>query len=394
MLLNLVIQALTDHWDSVLDQLTTESGLRLRVLAEQFSAPEAAPDARLDAALELTGLVASELPPGHPVRLVVSRGAGSRATPAAASAPSHRELAGNLRRVLGFSEPAPEPDGIETRGQDGTVVRYPDGNSARNPGGESARNLLQDSDRDSEHGRDLGLASDWDPDPSAGRDRTRCAGRVSDRNRDLGADSDWDDDLSVSRGRDRDLGPDSDWNHDLSMGRDRDRDPGRESGWDHDLGVGGNQDRDQDADSGWNGGPGPGLSRGRGRDPGSDPADSRPPGPAADIEREAVARLLRVPALSEAGLRGRGADPRQAHLIRLSGQGGPRYPAFQFDASGRPLPLVLAVNELLDADADPWGAADWWLGRNTWLGGRVPASLIGQDADAVLATAWATAQDD
>ncbi|MEE1772770.1 hypothetical protein PUR34_32600 [Streptomyces sp. JV185] len=56
---------------------------------------------------------------------------------------------------------------------------------------------------------------------------------------------------------------------------------------------------------------------------------------------------------------------------------GTRYPAFQFAGhGGAPIPVVRRVNRLLLADQDPWGAADWWLSSNEWLGGR-PATLLG-----------------
>jgi hypothetical protein len=113
-----------------------------------------------------------------------------------------------------------------------------------------------------------------------------------------------------------------------------------------------------------------------------------------EIERLAKARLLAAPALSPAQLRGRGGDPEQTHLIRLKSGDGVRLPVFQFDVAGRPLRLVLAVNRLLEADADPWGVADWWLGRNAWLD-ATPADLIGRVADEVLlATARAIVEGD
>ena len=39
-------------------------------------------------------------------------------------------------------------------------------------------------------------------------------------------------------------------------------------------------------------------------------------------------------------------------------------------------PDLRILLRLLDADDDPFGVADWWLGRNAWLEG-VPADLIG-----------------
>lgn len=102
-------------------------------------------------------------------------------------------------------------------------------------------------------------------------------------------------------------------------------------------------------------------------------------------------RLLQEPSLTAAELRTEfRQDPDRPHLIRLARPGGPtRLPAFQFDAEGRPLPVVLAVNELLDSAGDPWGVADWWLGPNLWLG-RPPAQLLGTCPDAHLLAAAST----
>jgi hypothetical protein len=107
------------------------------------------------------------------------------------------------------------------------------------------------------------------------------------------------------------------------------------------------------------------------------------PASPAEIARAAEAQLLTAPAVSDTELRRRGGDPDQAHLIALDGPEGRRLPAFQFDASGQPIALVLDINALLDADADPWGVADWWLGRNSWLA-QPPAQALGRVADAVL----------
>jgi hypothetical protein len=113
------------------------------------------------------------------------------------------------------------------------------------------------------------------------------------------------------------------------------------------------------------------------------------PTPEAIVEG-AVEWLLAMPALSAAEVRGRGQDPDHPELIRLErGDGVVQLPAFQFDAAGRPIQIVLTVNRLLGAEDDPWGAADWWLGPNAWLG-AVPADLIGQvDENVLLATAKA-----
>ncbi|MDT3396578.1 hypothetical protein RKE29_07970, partial [Streptomyces sp. B1866] len=95
-------------------------------------------------------------------------------------------------------------------------------------------------------------------------------------------------------------------------------------------------------------------------------------------------RLLAAPALTRAQVPDGPGFPAVRGLIALSDDGGGlRYPAFQFEAGGMPWPAVVAVNGLLRADADPWGAADWWLSDHAWWGGP-PAGLLGHARDAEL----------
>ncbi|WP_327174545.1 hypothetical protein OG599_03990 [Streptomyces sp. NBC_01335] len=95
--------------------------------------------------------------------------------------------------------------------------------------------------------------------------------------------------------------------------------------------------------------------------------------------------LLGEPALSAAEARARCGGAPPPELIRLlDPPNGDRYPEFQFPrGSGTPHEVVLTVNRLLLADIDPRGAASWWLGSNTWLGGS-PASLLGRLPDQEL----------
>ena len=119
----------------------------------------------------------------------------------------------------------------------------------------------------------------------------------------------------------------------------------------------------------------------------ADPALS----PSGWILDSVVERLLGVPALTEAEVRGRGSDPADPGLIRLErADGGGQWPAFQFAPAAGPLPVVRAVNQLLGAAADPVGVADWWLSKNGWLDdqpcrliGRVPDDLLVQAARAI-----------
>ncbi|MFC5719139.1 hypothetical protein ACFP1Z_02935 [Streptomyces gamaensis] len=114
------------------------------------------------------------------------------------------------------------------------------------------------------------------------------------------------------------------------------------------------------------------------------------PGPeTVAVIAEVQRRLLTAPSLSaeEAKKRCAGRPPRE--LIRLDDPvRGARYPAFQFTLGrgGAPLPVVRQVNRILLAEVDPWGAADWWLSGNAWLGGP-PVTLLGVLPDASLAGA-------
>lgn len=99
------------------------------------------------------------------------------------------------------------------------------------------------------------------------------------------------------------------------------------------------------------------------------------------------AGLLRAPALTEEEVRRRGADPGDPGLIGLERADGARqWPAFQFAPDGGAVPVVREVNQLLDAAANPLGAADWWLSRNSWLGDQ-PSQLLGRVPDDYLVRA-------
>ncbi|MEU1778204.1 MULTISPECIES: hypothetical protein [Streptomyces] len=115
------------------------------------------------------------------------------------------------------------------------------------------------------------------------------------------------------------------------------------------------------------------------------------PEPGADtaaVVTEVRRRVLTAPSFSADEARSRcagGRPPRE--LIRLDDPlRGARYPAFQFalGSGGPPVPVVREVNRLLMAHVDPWGAADWWLSGNTWLGGP-PVSFLGAVPDEELA---------
>jgi len=67
-------------------------------------------------------------------------------------------------------------------------------------------------------------------------------------------------------------------------------------------------------------------------------------------------RLLEAPAYSAAEVRYRGEDPDQPQLIRLVREdSGVQLPAFQCDASGRAIPVVLAANPTTGRRRGPLG---------------------------------------
>ena len=72
----------------------------------------------------------------------------------------------------------------------------------------------------------------------------------------------------------------------------------------------------------------------------------------------------------------------RSELIGLPTDRGHRYPQFQFDETWREIHRVVRdVNVRLDALADPWGVASWWLTPHVRLGAR-PADLVGVDRQA------------
>ncbi|WP_326611057.1 hypothetical protein OIE62_23500 [Streptomyces scopuliridis] len=95
-------------------------------------------------------------------------------------------------------------------------------------------------------------------------------------------------------------------------------------------------------------------------------------------------RLLSYPMLDDWAAEAHGRTP---GLIRLRGESGSRgvdrIPSFQFSDAATPWPVVVTVNGLLDAARDPWGAADWWLSANGYLG-VAPAELLGNGQDGQL----------
>jgi hypothetical protein len=102
--------------------------------------------------------------------------------------------------------------------------------------------------------------------------------------------------------------------------------------------------------------------------------------------------LLSAPAHDAARLAAAGTIG-SPHLIGLPRpEGSAQFPSFQFDHSDAPIPVVVAVNEILGAAGDPWGAAGWWLAPSLWFPDP-PAAMIGTVPDTRLVTAAHAAMD-
>jgi hypothetical protein len=66
------------------------------------------------------------------------------------------------------------------------------------------------------------------------------------------------------------------------------------------------------------------------------------------------------------------------------------FPAFQFDANGKPWPIMAQVLAALPDRMTPWDIAGWFVRRNMDLGGAVPRDLLAEgDARVVQAAAMA-----
>lgn len=67
------------------------------------------------------------------------------------------------------------------------------------------------------------------------------------------------------------------------------------------------------------------------------------------------------------------------------------YPAFQFNADGRPYPVIAEALDALPTESmSPWGVALWWYANNAWLPAEArPAELIGgPEQELIVGAAW------
>lgn len=61
-----------------------------------------------------------------------------------------------------------------------------------------------------------------------------------------------------------------------------------------------------------------------------------------------------------------------------------RFPGFQFDEDGRPLPVIADVVAVLGSHLAAWELALWFIGSNSWLGDERPVDVLGDSATEVV----------
>jgi hypothetical protein len=82
----------------------------------------------------------------------------------------------------------------------------------------------------------------------------------------------------------------------------------------------------------------------------------------------------------------------QRRVFAVPYRGQDRFPAFQFDGDGKPLPIIKKVLEMLPASRTPWQTAFWFVSSNSWLGGPAPREML--DASAAILEAAAHESDE
>lgn len=84
---------------------------------------------------------------------------------------------------------------------------------------------------------------------------------------------------------------------------------------------------------------------------------------------------------------------KEGRLFAVEVEGASRYPGFQFDGQGRPLPIIGAVLEAFGGRLSGWEIALWFTGDNDWLGAVRPVDALGTDADQVREVAQRLADE-
>jgi hypothetical protein len=72
-------------------------------------------------------------------------------------------------------------------------------------------------------------------------------------------------------------------------------------------------------------------------------------------------------------------------IFAISHGGRALYPAFQFGADGKPLPIIAEVLAILNRDSErtDWDNALWFAGDSGWLDGESPKECLQSDPEGV-----------
>ncbi|HYG61475.1 MAG TPA: phasin family protein [Thermoanaerobaculia bacterium] len=99
-----------------------------------------------------------------------------------------------------------------------------------------------------------------------------------------------------------------------------------------------------------------------------------------------VAELAGSKARNKAALANRWKQ--EGRIFSVPYQGGTYFPGFQFDAQGRPRPVVAEVIAVLGPPVSTeWELALWFMGRHGSVGDRRPVDLLDSEPDAVIQAA-------
>jgi hypothetical protein len=77
----------------------------------------------------------------------------------------------------------------------------------------------------------------------------------------------------------------------------------------------------------------------------------------------------------------------EGRIFSVTHHGATYHPGFQFDAEGRPLPVIAEVIRRLGAKSGEWELALWFTAANGWLDGGRPVDLLQSEPEEVAQAA-------
>lgn len=78
---------------------------------------------------------------------------------------------------------------------------------------------------------------------------------------------------------------------------------------------------------------------------------------------------------------------KEGQIFAVEVEGVTRYPGYQFDSAGRPLPAVAAVLAAFGDRLGSWEIALWFVAANGWLGGLEPVEVLETEPEALAEAA-------